>query len=252
MFDLLVEAASTSGANNVFLQFDAQPKSLRDPVRALHALNARGAYLTGRLRTSADGLVDYLSDEAHGTGVINVITFDGDQATGHNTEARAIASLLEGHREMLSNGSAVILGGGALARAAAYALVRHFRTRFVTIADRTLQQAQVLKQMFTGVKNESKIEAHELFPPDIADLLAEARVIINATSVGAAGGVEESPITIPDVFHGRQVVLDAVHTPATTKLLADANAAGAQTISGVDLLQRQTSMAFELLSGSLR
>jgi shikimate dehydrogenase len=249
IFDTLAAAAEASGSNTAFLQFDAQAKNLAEPVRALQVLGARGVYLSGRLRASASSLVDYLSDEAHGTGIINVLTFDGDQATGHNTEARAIMALLEGSREALGQGGAVVLGGGAMARAAVYALVRGFRARFVTIADRTLQQAQVLKQHFGGPKTDSKIEAHELFPPDIADALAEARVIINATSVGMAGGVEESPITIPDIFSSRQVVLDAVYTPVTTQLLATAAAAGATTITGADLLEKQCAMAFELLTG---
>jgi shikimate dehydrogenase len=248
-FDVLARTAAAADCDVAFLQFDAQPKTLAEPVRALHTLHARGVYLTGRLRSSASGLVDYLTDEAHGTGIINAITFDGDQATGHNTEARAIIALLEPHRDALQTGGAVILGGGAMARAAAYALIRGYRTRFVTIADRTLQQAQMLKQMFSGTKNESKIEAHELFPPDIADLLAEARVIVNATSVGAAGGVEESPISLPDIFHSRQVVVDCVHTPTMTRLLADAAAAGAQTINGTELLERQVALAFEALTG---
>ena len=247
IFDLLASSAASSESNVAFLQFDAQPKNLADPVRAIQTLNGRGVYLTGRLRGSANSLVDYLSDEAHGTGIINVLTFDGDQATGHNTEARAIVSLLESYRDVLQTGSAVILGGGAMARAAAYALVRNFRTRFVTVANRTIQQAQILKQTFGGAKTDSKIEAHELFPPDIADMLAEARVIINATSVGSTG-LDESPITIPDLFSSRQVVLDAVCNPTETKLLTDASAAGATTITGRDLLERQVALAFELLT----
>jgi shikimate 5-dehydrogenase len=249
IFDMLAAGADATECDSAFLQFDASAKDIADPVRALQTLGARGLYLTGRLRASASGLVDYLSDEAHGTGIINVITFDGDQATGHNTEARAMVALLEPYRDQLATGGAVILGGGAVARAAAYALIRSFRTRFVTIADRTLQQAQVLKQMFTGVKNESKVEAHELFPPDIADLLAEARVIINATSLGSSAAPEETPVTIPDIFSSRQIVLDTVHTPSTTRLLADAAASGAHTISGADLLARQCALAFELLTG---
>ncbi|MBC8145303.1 MAG: hypothetical protein H7X80_06935 [bacterium] len=251
IYELLSSGSDASDCGTAFLQFDAQLKDLADPVRALQSLKARGVYLTGRLRTSAGSLVDFLSDEAHGTGIINVIAFDGDEATGHNTEARAIVEILDPHRESLQRGGAVILGGGAMARSAAYALVKNFRTRFVAIADRTLQQAQVLKQLFDGSKTDSKIEAHELFPPDIAQLLAEAHVIINATSVGMSGGVEESPITLSDVFHDRQVVLDCVYNPTTTRLLEDAAAAGAHTISGTELLIRQVALAFELLTGAV-
>lgn len=248
IFDMLSRAASVSDCGTAFLQFDAQPKDLADPVRALQVLKARGIYLSGLLRASAGALVDYLSDEAHGTGIINVMTFDGDQTRGHNTEARALISVLEPHRNVLQTGGAVVLGGGAMARAAAYALIRGYRTRFVAIADRTLQQAQVLRQLFVGLKTDTKIEAHELFPPDIAQLLVEARVIINATAIGSIGNEDETAITIPDVFHSRQIVVDTVFNPSPTRMLRDAFAAGAQIITGEEILAKQVEFAFELLT----
>jgi shikimate dehydrogenase len=243
-------ACAISGADIAPLLFDAQVRELATPVAALRTLGANGVYLDGRLRTSASGLVDYLSDEAHGAGVINAITFEGDHATGHNTEARAIQKILEPHRDSFTNGSAVILGGGAIARSAAYAVVRGFRVKHLAIADRTPQQAQILKQMLSGTKTSTVIEAHELFPPDIAQLLAEARLIINATSLGAYPNVQETPITIPDIYHNRQIVLDANYSPAITRLLNDAAAAGATTISGVEVLIEQVKDAFELLTGA--
>lgn len=243
-------ACAISGADIACLLFDAQVRELATPVSALRTLGANGVYLDGRLRTSASGLVDYLSDEAHGTGVINTITFEGDHATGHNTEARAIINVLEPYRDTFGNGSAVILGGGAMARSAAYAVVRHFRMRHVAIADRTPQQAQILKQMLSGTKTSSVIEAHELFPPDIAQLLAEARLIINATSLGAYPNVEETPITIPDIYHARQVVLDANFSPAITRMLREASNGGATIVSGVEILVEQVKDAYRLLTRS--
>ena len=232
------------------LIFDASVREIGTPVAALRAIGARGIYLDGRLRSAASGLVDYLSDEAHGAGVINAITFDSDQATGHNTEAKAMVSVLEPHKDRFSGGSAVILGAGAMARSAAFALVRHFRVKHLAIADRTPQQAQILKQAFSGTKTSTHIEAHELFPPDIAQLLAEARLIINATSVGSFPEVEATPITIPDVFHERQTVLDTTYNPAITRMLRDATEAGATTIGGIDILLQQVGHAFSLLTGS--
>lgn len=244
----MLSAASTiAGADAACLLFDASMRDIATPVNALRSIGASGVYLDGRFRNSASGILDYLSDEAHGAGVINVITFDGDQATGHNTEARAIITVLERYRDMFANGSAVVLGGGAIARSAIYALVRHFRLKHVAIADRTPQQAQLLKQMLSGTKTSTQIEAHELFPPDIAQLLTEARLIINATTLGSYPNVEETPITIPDIYHNRQVVLDATYSPAVTRTLREAAEAGATTISGVEILLEQVKNAFELL-----
>jgi shikimate dehydrogenase len=107
----------------------------------------------------------------------------------------------------------------------------------------------VLKQEFAGKKQDSRIEAYELFPPDMVDVLAEARLIINATASGAYPNVEETPITLPDIFHSRQIVLDTVYSPAVTKLLSEAAAGGATTINGIEILIGQTAQAFELLTG---
>ena len=120
----------------------------------------------------------------------------------------------------------------------------------MAIADRTQQQAQILKQMLSGTKTASIIEAHELFPPDIAQILAESRLLINATALGAYPNVEETPITIPDIFHERQVVLDTNFSPAITRMLRDAEAAGATAISGVEVLIEQVREAYELLTKS--
>lgn len=247
---MLAEAAEAARVNAAFLLFDFQAKDIADPVEALRRLKAGGAYLTGRLREAAGGLVDYLSDEAHGTGTINVITFGDDTATGHNTEAKAIIDVLDGHKEKFSNRSAVILGGGVMARAAAYAVIRHFRVRHVAIADRSVQRAQTLKQAMVGLKSDSNVRTYELFPPDIADVLAEARLIINATSVGSGAGEAETPITLPDIFHAGQIVLDVVYNPARTRFLTEAEAAGATVIGGRDVLTRQIGHAFELLTGT--
>lgn len=247
---MLSAASAIADADVACMLFDAPVREVATPISALRTLGASGVYLDGRLRSSASGIVDYLSDEAHGAGVVNVITFEEDQATGHNTEARALVTVLERHRDKFANGSAVILGGGAMARSAAYAVVRHFRLKHVAIADRTPQQAQILKQMLSGTKTSSHIEAHELFPPDIAQLLTEARLIINATALGGYPNVEETPITIPDIYHSRQVVLDATFSPAVTRMLREAGEAGATTISGVEVLVEQVKNAYELLVGS--
>jgi shikimate dehydrogenase len=246
--DMFSAAAEITGDDVAFLLFDAQAKEIAVPMAALQKIGAAGVYLTGRLRGSALGLVDYLTDEAHGTGVINTISIEGDETTGHNTEARALIATLEPLRDQFVSGGAVLLGGGAMARSVAHALVRHFRVKHLAIADRTLQQAQILKQTFTGAKSDTKIEAHELFPPDIAQLLSEARLIVNTTALGAFPNIEETPITTLDIFHDRQIVLDTNYSPAITRLLHDAAQRGATTISGIEILISQIADAYHLLT----
>lgn len=249
----LAELAEEKGADLSVLAFAAQPREIAGPIESIRRLGGRGVYLTGRLREAASGLVDYLDDEAHGSGIINAITFEGEEATGHNTEAQAFVELLEPYADRFVRRSAVILGAGAVARAAAYALIRHFRVRHVGIAARDASSARLLKNATVSPKTDSTVEAWELFPPDIADQLAEAKLIINATTIGSEvreeGDQGESPITIPDLLHDGQIVVDAVIDPVETRLLREAGEAGATIITGADLFTRQIEHAWALLSG---
>lgn len=247
---MLAKAADVNGVDAAFLLFDFQAKDIAEPVEALRSLSAGGAYLTGRLREAAGNLVDYLSDEAHGAGTINAITFDDDTATGHNTEVKGIIDLLRPYEDVFSNRSAVILGAGVMARAAAWAVIRHFRVRHVALADRSVQRARSLKSDMTSRKTDSNVTAYELFPPDIADVLSEAKLIVNATSVGIGPTAGETPVTLPDIFQPGQIVLDVVYSPEKTRLLSDAESGGASVINGKDVMLKQVGHAFQLLTGT--
>ena len=59
---------------------------------------------------------------------------------------------------------------------------------------------------------------------------------------------EKSPVPA-DLLKPGLVVYDIVYSPVKTRLLRDAEAAGAKTVSGIDMLVWQGAMAFELWTG---
>jgi len=81
---------------------------------------------------------------------------------------------------------------------------------------------------------------------DLSTLLADADVLVNATSVGMEE--DESPVPA-DALHADLAVLDAVYTPLRTRLLQDAAGAGATTVDGAWMLLYQGVAAFELWTG---
>ena len=60
--------------------------------------------------------------------------------------------------------------------------------------------------------------------------------------------IDESPMP-PDSFSGCRCVFDLIYNPLRTKLLKDAQQAGAMTLSGLDMFVRQAAMQFELWTG---
>ena len=81
---------------------------------------------------------------------------------------------------------------------------------------------------------------------NLARVLENADILVNATSVGMNS--QESPVPA-ELLKSDLVVFDAVYTPVNTRLLEEAGAAGARTISGVDMLAWQGALAFEKWTG---
>ena len=107
-----------------------------------------------------------------------------------------------------------------------------------------------------AVANRTESKAHDLAAEvpratgyglaDLEQLVADADVLINATSVG----MESDATPIPsDALHGELAVLDAVYSPLETRLLRDAAAAGATTVDGAWMLLYQGVEAFEIWTG---
>ena len=71
-------------------------------------------------------------------------------------------------------------------------------------------------------------------------------MLINATSAGT-GAAGQNPIAGTDL--DGEMVFDLVYSPAETKLLADARAAGCLTIGGLEMLVAQAERQFELWTG---
>ncbi|PSP45257.1 shikimate dehydrogenase, partial [Halobacteriales archaeon QH_6_66_25] len=140
-------------------------------------------------------------------------------------------------------GTAVVIGAGGAGRAAAFALADEGMT--VCIANRTVERATALAADVTDAEAVSgTAEGHGL--DALPDLLAEADVLVNATSVGME--VDQSPAPA-EALHGDLAVLDAVYAPLETRLLRDAAAAGATTIDGAWMLLFQGVEAFERWTG---
>ena len=79
-------------------------------------------------------------------------------------------------------------------------------------------------------------------------MLEKADIVVNATSVGMSPNIDETPIPAKLLKPGL-IVFDIVYNPIKTRLLREAEAAGAETIGGLDMLVWQGVLAFEKWTG---
>jgi shikimate dehydrogenase len=200
------------------------PANFAETVRALHASGYRAANVTIPHKLAALEAADELSDTARSIGAVNTLTLSGDGLiVGDNTDA---GGLLDALGEPVP-GSALVLGAGGAARAAAWAL-REAGSE-VTIWNRTARRAETL--------------AREL---GVGAGTADAELLVNATSVGM--GSDDMPVPAREL-HADQVVADIVVHPLDTAFLRAARAAGALTVDGLGMLVHQAARAFTLWTG---
>lgn len=217
-----------------YVTFEPDPGDLEHAVTGARALGIVGLNVTIPFKQDVLSVVDP-DPLAARIGAVN--TIDLTTGTGYNTDAEGAIRALRAHSVALS-GTAVVVGAGGAGRAVAFGLADEGMS--VRIANRTVERANELAH---DVPNAS---SHGLDSDSLSDLLADADVLVNATSVG----MDEDASPIPArALHADLAVLDAVYTPLETRLLKDATAAGATTIDGGWMLLYQGAAAFERWTG---
>jgi shikimate dehydrogenase len=220
------------------------PALFAQTTLALPQLGFIGANVTIPHKHAALALASETSETARAIGAANTLMFlpDGTIAA-ENTDAPGLIAALGDLSELPASPSALVLGAGGSARAAAWAL-REAGMSEVSVWNRTPERAQQLADDL-GVRAVCR--------PVAADLL------LNCTSVGLEAPEIERSATDSEALNQLGLtfdqlgeysyVVDFVYRSASTQLLAAAQAHGARTLDGLEILLAQGALSFELWTG---
>jgi len=212
------------------------PELFDETVRALGASGFAGANVTIPHKRAALALADEAGEAARAIGAANTLSFGaGGAIAAENTDA---PGLLAAIGEPVAGRSAQVLGAGGSARAAVWALLRAGASE-VSVWNRTAERARELA---------AELGARAVAKPAAADLL------VNCTSVGLQRTATDDEALNQLELGADQVgsyayVVDLVYGAHRTPLLAVAQAAGARTAGGLDVLVAQGALSFELWTG---
>ena len=212
--------------------------NLADALRMLPDMGFVGVNVTIPHKEYVLSLASNVTDRAALIGAANTLTFLGDgRIQADNTDGQGFLSnirqTLPGWRA--SAGPALVLGSGGAAKAIISALISDGAPQ-VHVANRTRARAEGLKEQFGA----------RVDPQDwtrIPDLIADAALIVNTTSLGMTG----QPSLAIDLSRLRRptVVSDSVYAPLETDLLQQAREAGCETVDGLGMLLHQAVPGFE-------
>jgi shikimate dehydrogenase len=232
-----------------YLPFQVKEEDLDKAIQGIRALNIRGVNITFPYKEKVIEFLDEAEESARRIGAVNTIVNNKGILTGYNTDVIGFKkSLQDNGKFVIKEKKAVILGAGGAARGVIYTLLEE-GIEEISIFNRTLEKAVKIKQDFSPFFPRSNINIFSFEQDNIKDKIKEANLLVNATSIGMASQIDNTPLPNEKLFHPNLLVYDLIYHPAKTLFLKQAKRAGAKTINGLPMLVYQGIESFYLWTG---
>ena len=237
------------GLDAAYTALPTPPGSENDRFEDVRTGNLAGLNVTIPHKLAAFRAMDRLTPAAQRTGAVNTVIRDGPNLFGDNTDPYGFIEALRQFGGFDPAGtSAVVLGAGGAARAAVIALLDS-GARQIVVANRTPVRAHELANNLQPPQG-TPIDAYALTDTRLPQALSAAQLLVNTTSVGMSGGPAPAETPVPPAWlHPNLFVYDIVYRPALTPLLAAAQASGAPTLGGLEMLVMQGAASLEQWTG---
>lgn len=239
-------AYAALGLDYVYLAFEVSDVS--GCLAGMRALpNFRGLSVTIPHKLAVMEHLDRLEPMAEKVGSVNTITNDDGTLVGSTTDGPGAVRAFDEAGVSLVGKRVLFLGSGGAVRAVAFAVAELCNPASISILGRTLANVSALvddlKANSSGSFSGGDLEG------GIEEAMGEHEVIIHGTPVGMAKEQAGASCVPPETLESEHIVFDMVYTPARTKLIVDAEAAGATVIYGIDMLVNQAGLQFERWTG---
>ena len=213
-----------AGYNGIYINLLTD--NMGDITLLMKELGMKGASVTIPFKEKLFGLLDEADGISKKIGAINTIVEDNGNLKGYNTDYIGVEKAIN-EETPIKGKTAVILGAGGAAKAAAYAVKKNGGK--LVILNRTADKAEKLAKLY-GAKFGS-LENFKKISEEGYDIL------INTTSVGL-NGPNVSPVDKKFLLPNK-IVLDAVYKPIKTRLLRDAEEKNCKIKTGLKWLGYQ-------------
>jgi shikimate dehydrogenase len=239
-------AFSELGLDYVYVAFRVE--DVRAAVRGMRALeNFRGMSVTIPHKVSIIKHLDEVADVDRGIGSVNTVVNDGGRLRGSGSDGPGALQALHDAGVRVAGKHVTILGSGGAARAIAFSLATKAPPAALHLLGVIEPELEALTRDLVR-KTRVNASCALLKAKTLQARLAESQVLIHCTPVGMHPKTKESAVP-KALLHRDLAVMDIVYNPLRTQLLADAEARGLKTVSGVEMFVNQAVIQFELWTG---
>jgi shikimate dehydrogenase len=232
---------------------------LESVVGSMRSGGIIGANVTVPYKISIISFLDELAPSAKKIGAVNTVQIIRDKAysrlIGHNTDIEGFRASVVSQRVTVETSIASVIGTGGASLAVIAGLQSLGVKQIHLIGRNIIKVRQVADKPWS-----LEITPHDLASipsPELTGLLAESSIIVQATSVGMAGGPAPNQTPIPHAIlesalensTRHQLLVDLVYSPTNTLFLSTASKLGVTGINGLEMLLRQGAAAFEIWTG---
>ncbi len=202
------------------------------PMRSLDELSAllrsqpelQGLNVTIPHKENIIPHLDEIDEAAQEIGAVNTIRISSGRLKGFNTDVFGFEKSLP---DVFPEGmQALVLGTGGAAKAVAF----------------VLKKRSIPFRMASRQPQNEELGYAEITPA----LLAQYRLVVNATPLGMFPNVNECPPLPYGAIHGKHWFYDLIYNPERTLFLKKAGDRGAQIFNGLEMLRLQAEQAWSI------
>ena len=222
--------------------YPIEPISFETKIGELKAGDYCGFNVTVPFKQKIIPFIDVIDPQAQKVNAVNTIKKVAGKWHGSNTDLYGFLLPIQDDLKSIKN--VLVLGAGGAANAVCFALLDSASIEYMTIANRTIENAEILKNRLSHYyKLPLKAIQLDIKVVDKYDL------IVNTTSLGMGKTADKNPFDIKGCYHNDTIVYDLIYNPKETRLLKEAKRQKLKALNGLDMLIGQAAKSFFIWTG---
>ena len=239
-------AIANLGLDYIYVPFPVQQGNLAEALAGFSAVNLKGFSITIPHKQEIIPLLTEISDDAANIGAVNTVWRTESGWKGTNTDAAGFIAPLKTIDRDWNKTTPVVIGNGGAARAVIAGLTNLGCESIHVIGRNPNKLARFYESWSHAPKITSRLKIHNW--DNLSSLIPAADLLVNTTPVGMSPKIDASPVSADLMQKLKQnaIAYDLIYTPNPTQFLKLAQAQGATTLDGLEMLVQQGVKALEI------